>query len=302
MSSDRVALLVEEENEDEEISKICRICLDNCNQQDLISPCLCTGGSEYVHRACLDNWRDMNKNGRAFEYCDVCQFQYVIEPIIDDPIGEKRRRRLFYLFVTRDLTIFMLIIQLIIIGIDFLLQIVDKKNQNLRKFYPPTMSIFFVYYLTSLILFLACLGLFGLIGFCCGLTQQDRNRTYHHNDNCDCCYMVYCTPDTSCNGCDCCQGSNDDNGCAAIFLIAVIVILAAIGIFVGNVLSWMIIDNIFKRHTNRLWLKQETKKYVVKDFQDNRNQLSNIQHERLNAMPSAPIEPILISHQPKCSK
>ncbi|CAF5173447.1 unnamed protein product [Rotaria magnacalcarata] len=51
-------------------SKQCRICLDDDNPNDIISPCLCSGGSAYVHRKCLNEWRSENAGGRGFKYCD----------------------------------------------------------------------------------------------------------------------------------------------------------------------------------------------------------------------------------------
>ncbi|CAF1545176.1 unnamed protein product, partial [Rotaria sordida] len=49
------------ENEQE---KQCRICLDTDNSNDIISPCLCSGNSAYVHRKCLNHWRAENKRGK----------------------------------------------------------------------------------------------------------------------------------------------------------------------------------------------------------------------------------------------
>ena len=80
-------------------SKSCRICFENDNPTDFISPCLCMGGSAYVHKKCLDNWRSLNENGRAFKFCDVCQFEYVIEPMVDDPSADRRRLLMFRLLL-----------------------------------------------------------------------------------------------------------------------------------------------------------------------------------------------------------
>ncbi|CAF3620145.1 unnamed protein product [Rotaria sordida] len=45
--------------------KQCRICLDNDNPNDIISPCLCSGGSAYVHRKCLNDWRSEDARGKS---------------------------------------------------------------------------------------------------------------------------------------------------------------------------------------------------------------------------------------------
>lgn len=56
--------------------KTCRICLEE-EQVDrpLISPCLCRGGIQYVHRECLQRWRQVRLD-MAYYQCDVCRFRY----------------------------------------------------------------------------------------------------------------------------------------------------------------------------------------------------------------------------------
>ena len=36
------------------VGKACRFCLDDGNQDNMIAPCLCAGGSQWVHRSCLE--------------------------------------------------------------------------------------------------------------------------------------------------------------------------------------------------------------------------------------------------------
>lgn len=55
--------------------KQCRICLDTTNPHDMISPCRCRGYLKYVHRACLDRWRNQNI-GESFYQCNMCLFRY----------------------------------------------------------------------------------------------------------------------------------------------------------------------------------------------------------------------------------
>ena len=51
---------------------ICRICFDDNNQHDIISPCDCDGTSKWVHRTCLDTWRNI----KQIDVCDVCHMEY----------------------------------------------------------------------------------------------------------------------------------------------------------------------------------------------------------------------------------
>lgn len=284
-------------------SKLCRICLDNDNPKDFIHPCLCSGGSAYVHRKCLDNWRAMNKNGRAFEYCDVCQFKYVIEPVVDDLSADKKRLLIFRLLVTRDITLIIVLIQAVIIGMAFLIQVLDKGNHAIRNLYPASANSFGIYYLSSLILFLALLGFFGLIGLCCGLIKNDGV-----DDRCDCCCYQCFFLNMSCNDCGGnhnCGGGGDGASILVIILLIFVLIFAIIGVFFGIILSGMIIRKVVKHHTNKLWLTQETKKYVVKDFTERIDELKNIStqqpirnpprhstidNDRTPIKPSAPVE------------
>ena len=56
--------------------KECRICFDNEVDSEFINPCLCDGTSKYVHITCLERWRKINENKKAFEYCMECNYKY----------------------------------------------------------------------------------------------------------------------------------------------------------------------------------------------------------------------------------
>ena len=62
-------------NDDE---RICRICLDSDNQDNLISPCRCKGTSEFVHKECIMNWININdsENVENTKRCNQCTYQY----------------------------------------------------------------------------------------------------------------------------------------------------------------------------------------------------------------------------------
>ena len=53
----------------------------------------------------------------------------------------------------------------------------------------------------------------------------------------------------------------------------IVFILAFIGLIVGTVFSVILFKKLLNHHSNRLWLRQEANKYVVKDFQGNRKEL-----------------------------
>lgn len=258
-------------------SKSCRICLDTNNPSDLIRPCLCRGGSAYVHRKCLDDWRALNKNERGFKYCEVCHFEFVIESVADDPCADRKRLWLFRFLITRDITAVVLLTQAFIIALAFLMQAADKNSQGIRDLYPDWMSSYGVYYLSSLILLLAFLGLFGLIAFCCSAGSSSGSSS-GSNTTCLYCFCIN-SNSSGCDGgsdCDCKGGSGGGGGEGIVVVLLVVVVLfAIIGIFVGIFLGGVIVKDIIARHKKKLWLRQEAKKYVVKDLQGKADEYVN---------------------------
>ncbi|KAM7274857.1 hypothetical protein ACFE04_016723 [Oxalis oulophora] len=53
----------------------CRFCYGTHATEDLIAPCNCKGTSKYVHRKCLDHWRNLQR-GFAFSHCTTCKARY----------------------------------------------------------------------------------------------------------------------------------------------------------------------------------------------------------------------------------
>jgi len=85
----------EPEGEVDEDQLICRYCLGNDNEENLIVPCKCRGSSRYVHRNCLDNWRIQGVNDQNFKRCNECRFEYTLISNFDSE-EEAKRYREFY--------------------------------------------------------------------------------------------------------------------------------------------------------------------------------------------------------------
>jgi hypothetical protein len=269
-------------NSSDSTDRMCRICLDAENQHDLIAPCYCKGDSEWVHRKCLDSWRATNTEGRAFKICSVCQFEYVVEPVQEDINEDARRLRRYRLYVARDIFGVIIAVQAIIICFLFLLQVMDSKNKFLLHMFPSGISEFGAYYVSGLMLFLACIGFFGLIAYCCGWLKQDDDYHRAHGDccaNCNCygCYFFQ-APDCNCN----CNDSGDGAPILLVVAVVVVVIFAIIGLFIGVILCSILITKVSRKHMDKLWLRQETQKYIVRDFAGRRNEL-----------PAPPVKPIV---------
>jgi len=53
----------------------CRICLEEDNLDNLIYPCKCNGNSKYIHRYCVNKWRETSKENNI--KCDICNTIYI---------------------------------------------------------------------------------------------------------------------------------------------------------------------------------------------------------------------------------
>ena len=57
---------------------MCRICLEEDEEHNLIYPCKCKGSSKYVHKNCLNEWRTTSENEHNFKRCELCHYEYRI--------------------------------------------------------------------------------------------------------------------------------------------------------------------------------------------------------------------------------
>lgn len=65
---------------DENLSKMCRICLDSDNSEALISPCACKGFQKFVHQNCLKTWLVRNDSfDTQFTMCEVCKDAFLLQ-------------------------------------------------------------------------------------------------------------------------------------------------------------------------------------------------------------------------------
>lgn len=65
------------------INVACRICFEQETKKSqdpnnpLICPCQCSGSSKFVHRQCLQQWRETKHRADAFYQCEVCKYRCV---------------------------------------------------------------------------------------------------------------------------------------------------------------------------------------------------------------------------------
>ena len=64
-------------NEDTQIVlSQCRFCFEETEQEDLFTPCMCSGTAKFVHRHCLQEWRSQDIDSINYTRCQECLFDY----------------------------------------------------------------------------------------------------------------------------------------------------------------------------------------------------------------------------------
>ena len=56
----------------DDCEEICRICLSNGLNEELLSPCECRGSVSHIHSKCLIDWISVSKT----DNCNICRTQY----------------------------------------------------------------------------------------------------------------------------------------------------------------------------------------------------------------------------------
>nr|AVY91628.1 zinc finger-like protein [Saccharum hybrid cultivar SP80-3280] len=243
---------------DEEIDAVsaacCRICLESDSEpgDELISPCMCKGTQQFVHRSCLDHWRSV-KEGTAFSHCTTCKarFHLRVESLEDDIC----RRMKFRLFVARDVFAIFLVIQATIAAIGGMAYFLDKDGSFRNKFsddWERFLSKHPVpfYYCVGVVAFFVLVGFVGLIL---------HLSSYNNNDPClvgsrDCCF-----------GWGLVDLPASMEACFA-FAVIFVIMLAILGVAYGFFAATVAIQRIWQRHYHILTKKELTKEYVVEDL------------------------------------
>jgi hypothetical protein len=225
----------------------CRICLDENDVADFISPCLCKGSMAIIHRKCLDQFRSMNDE--AFKKCKTCNFEYVIEQVVDDPREERKRMRAFIYYLVRDISLLFLSILAIILLFSLFFELTDvginlMQNLNFQNY--DWKSRYLASLMFGTISFFAIIGLAGLL-----ISYDGNNFGCRNWDNCD-----YWFRHNNCN-----QPHNCGGLCIVLFCILVL-----FGIIVSIGLGGVFIAELVKTHKQKSWNFQETKKFIVKDL------------------------------------
>lgn len=234
----------------------CRICLECDGEEDdeLISPCMCKGTQEFVHRACLDHWRSV-KEGFAFSHCTTCKAQFHLRVIeLED---NSWRRIKFRLFVARDVFLVFVAVQTVIALMGGFAYVMDKDGSFRNSFNDSWDRILSrhpipFYYCIGVLAFFVLLGFLGLVLHCLSISNNNGGRL----DGChNCCYgwgILDCFPASM-------------EACFALVIVFV-VIFAILGIAYGFLAATMAIQRIWQRHYHILTKRELTQEYVVEDL------------------------------------
>ncbi|RLN05414.1 putative E3 ubiquitin ligase SUD1 [Panicum miliaceum] len=260
-------LEIEDEETDGSSAACCRICLEAESEigDELISPCMCKGTQQFVHRSCLDHWRSV-KEGFAFSHCTTCKAQFHLR--VETWEDNSWRKMKFRIFVARDVLLVFVAVQLTIAIIGAIAYFLDRDG-SFRNSFSDGWDRFLskhpipFYYCIGVVVFFVLLGFFGLIVHC--------SSSNDHQDPClagcrNCCYgwgILDCLPASL-------------EACFALVLVF-IVVFAILGIAYGFLAATMAVQRIWQRHYHILTKRELTKarnfpqisEYVVEDLHGN---------------------------------
>nr|KYP51149.1 E3 ubiquitin-protein ligase MARCH1 [Cajanus cajan] len=283
----------------------CRICLesDSDPEDELISPCMCKGTQQFVHRSCLDHWRS---EGFAFSHCTTCKAQFHLRvELFEDNSWRKIK---FRLFVARDVFLVFLAVQTVIAAIGGFAYIMDKDGSFRNSFddgwdrilskhpIPFYYCIDFseirnhIFYISSMtyviyfyICFILCLMLIPRIIFHVISVRNLDHLMLHYRVLAFFVLIgffgliLHCSAlnsnDPRMAGCqNCCYGWGildcfpaSMEACFALVVVFV-VIFAILGIAYGFLAATMAIQRIWQRHYHILTKRELTKEYIVEDL------------------------------------
>ena len=105
---------------------ICRICFEKDSLENLIYPCKCSGNSKYIHKNCLNEWRNINHNPQNFYRCEVCKYNYVMN---EESVIKKTHMDNYCKFINKYFMSFLIINTIIFFCLSFIFDIIDSNKK-----------------------------------------------------------------------------------------------------------------------------------------------------------------------------
>ena len=118
----------------------CRICLTGDEIENMISPCDCNGTNKYVHRRCLERWREIGQRRDASSRCPNCRQTYSFEqPSWSEWLKDQCKSALSCLYGINGLIVFSVFVTDILL-IPKLASIFSSTPENSIEIYNTTNS------------------------------------------------------------------------------------------------------------------------------------------------------------------
>jgi len=76
--------------------RLCRICYEEEGERDeeLISPCSCSGSLKFVHASCMNQWRLLNMNNENRTRCQLCMEEFRLTAASTSRLSAEQEKRL----------------------------------------------------------------------------------------------------------------------------------------------------------------------------------------------------------------
>jgi hypothetical protein len=254
----------------------CRICL-SCEDpdQDMMEPCKCAGSCATVHRKCLNRWRAMKTNPRAFTHCPNCAFEYRLrlQRTEEADGGCMTRKRKFRLLVARDTLKAFALTQVVVLLAAGLVYLCDQDHVIRTEFdnYFNSPADKSVYYGAGLLLVFFLMGMSAICAACCsGGQDADTSDSFY-------CYYFYGDfgsgsdgGDCNCSdgdcGCPTCGGDGgEDAGGFAIVALVIVAIVIVAGAVLAVFAGLFILQRAIQRHQHVLQKTILAEEYIVVD-------------------------------------
>lgn len=263
----------------------CRICFDKgegryFGANAMIAPCLCKGTSQWVHRSCLDQWRQQSL--RSFTHCRECGFEYRLRH--DNGEGKFTKQR-FRMLIARDFLIVFAVLMAFLSCTAYMAAAFDRGYWFAKLLNGEAKWHFPTYFFVGMVGSLASLGLaassyqvyaWQVLGEPLNMINwQTCCCSQSCGPCCDCRYMTFwdwywCMHlfENCMRGARHSAGSirREDMHIAAVAALVAVAVFAIIGIFVGTYFAAALGQMIFNNHAQMLRRRVLTKEYVVEDL------------------------------------
>lgn len=279
-ASDDSTLLVSPSSHDKQTAA-CRFCGTSALTDDLFVPCACVRPSPFVHRACLDNWRAFNLDGRSFLHCNCCHTAYRFLPYTDTAVRQVERGLRWQSRTGLFLTVVSIVFLASILFLAIFINACDINSAIPPHF--PSVSSLMCYFFLALLVLLLTVNIAGTVAYSYGLhlpiTQRDNYKQYggrdyfhptHRQD-----FAFVCHPDLFCYSP---YGLSKEYALLsppsyspavdALLLIGIVAVTWLLGLFMGFVVTAYVCWRTGGRYIEKLRLDGMLDKYSVADYRE----------------------------------